>query len=66
MGYADGANKAYEQQFQVRPEITVLNQNGFNTGFKEGDAFGKCVGIINASLKWYFRRAVMQDFRPVL
>ena len=24
---------------------------GFNEGFKEGDAFGKCLGIINASIK---------------
>ena len=54
MGYGDGANKSYEQQFQVGLDITVFNQNGFNTGFKEGDAFGKCVGIINASLKWAF------------
>ena len=42
VGYNDALSRGYERQFQA----------GFNDGFKEGDAFGKCVGIINASVKY--------------
>ena len=52
IGLNDGLSRGFEEQFQVLLNLLFHGKTGFNEGFMEGDAFGKCIGIIDASIKW--------------